>query len=97
MSATTNEVKQVDDTNKTGNTTEEDLIRELIEACEGALKLRGLECSILTKKELQPNERHKFRNEAADTERKIRAAIAKARQMQSTHPADRNEKDAGQS
>lgn len=96
MSATTTDVTRVDESDRAGNAAADtDHISELIEACEGALKLRGLECSILTKKELQPYERHEFRNEAAAIEQKIRAAIAKAKQPQSIHPANRNEKETG--
>ena len=96
MRATTNEAARVGDTNNAnGTAADTDLISELVEACEGALKLRALECTILTKKELQPYERQKYRDEAAAIEQKIRAAIAKARQTQSIHPVDQNEKETG--
>lgn len=96
MRATTNDLIREGESNIAGDAIEdEDLITELIEACEEALKLRGLECTILTKKGLQPYERHKFRNEAAGIERKIRAASAKARKTQSIHPANESEKEMG--
>jgi len=79
MSATTNDVKPVDNEEKNDCRQEDtDLIHELVEACREALKLRSLECSILTKKGLLPYERQKYRDEAAAIERKIRSAIAKA-------------------
>jgi hypothetical protein len=96
MRATTNELIREGESNRAGDTTEDkDLISELIEACEGALKLRGLECTIQTKKGLQPYEMQKVRDEAAGIERKIRAAIEKAKQTQSIHPANKNEKETG--
>ena len=95
MSATTNDVIREGGSDRANDITDKKLISELVEACEGALKLRGLECSILTKKGLQPYERYKFRNEAAAIEQKIRAAIAKAKQAQSIHPANQNEKGTG--
>lgn len=94
MSVTNNDVMRAGESNSASITTEDkDLISELIEACEGALKLRSLECFIQTKKGLQPYEMQTFRDEAAGIERKIRAAIAKARQTQSTHRANQIEKD----
>jgi hypothetical protein len=96
MRATTRDVIREGESNGAGDAIEDkDLISELIEACEEALKLRGLECTILTKKGVQPYEMQKFRDEAAGIERKIRAAIAKAKQTQSIHPVNHNEKETG--
>lgn len=79
MSATTNDVNPVGSEEKNDRRQEDTvLIRELVEACQEALKLRSLECSILTKKELLPYERQQYRDEAAAIERKIRSAITKA-------------------
>lgn len=55
-----------------------DAAPDLLEACELALQLRGLECTILTADKYQPYEKQKFRDESREIEEKIRAAIAKA-------------------
>lgn len=96
MSAITDDVRPIEDTKKGNCLTETgDLIRELVEACQEALKLRALECYILTKKGLQPYEMQKYRDEAAGIEKKIRDAITKAH-GKGIHPALNNE-NAGKS
>lgn len=50
----------------------------LLEACRKALKLRSLECSILTSQKISVIERRSFRNEAASIEQEIREVIAEA-------------------
>jgi len=64
-----------------------ELIALLLDACQEALKLRSLECYILTKQGLQPYEMQTHRDEAAAIERKIRVAIARANQFEQAQTA----------